>query len=172
MIRWFRAVLLSAAALVALAAGSLVGLLLVANSGYVEVKIHSWLRPAVDPLLAYRAVEVQMPVLLAGWLIAVLALTALVVCGMLYLWRWRQYEGLIERLEHELVTLRNLPLNEPAPLEDLPEQPDRATGAALDSAMAEIFGSGQRRGGDGEAAWAGGDEPGPGRAASRRSEAS
>jgi hypothetical protein len=42
---------------------------------------------------------------------------------MLYVWRRRQYESLIGRLERELAKLRNLPFVEPAPLEDLPEHP-------------------------------------------------
>jgi hypothetical protein len=42
---------------------------------------------------------------------------------MFYLWRRRQYESLVSRLERELAKLRNLPFTEPAPLEDLPELP-------------------------------------------------
>jgi hypothetical protein len=43
--------------------------------------------------------------------------------SMFYVWRRRQYETLVTRLERELVRLRNLPFKEPAPLEDLPELP-------------------------------------------------
>jgi hypothetical protein len=50
-------------------------------------------------------------------------LGALVLSTMFSLWRRRQYESLIGRLERELAQLRNLPFLEPAPLEDLPEVP-------------------------------------------------
>jgi len=43
---------------------------------------------------------------------------------MFYVWRRRQYESLIGRLERELANLRNLPFTNPAPLEDLPEVPN------------------------------------------------
>jgi hypothetical protein len=46
-----------------------------------------------------------------------------VLWGMFYVWRRRQYESLVNRLERELAKLRNLPFTEPAPLEDLPELP-------------------------------------------------
>jgi len=51
-------------------------------------------------------------------------LGALVLWSLFYVWRRRQYESLIGRLERELAKLRNLPFTEPAPLEDLPELPD------------------------------------------------
>lgn len=44
-----------------------------------------------------------------------------------YVLHWaRQYEPLVNRLEHELAKLHNLPFTEPVPLEDLPETPRSA----------------------------------------------
>jgi hypothetical protein len=57
---------------------------------------------------------------------------------MYYVWRRRQYEALVGRLERELARLRNLPLAEPSPLEDLPETPDPGAArvlAAIDRAV-------------------------------------
>ena len=70
-----------------------------------------------------------MPALIAGWLATAVLLAALVLWSMFYVWRRRQYESLIDRLERELAKLRNLPFTEPAPLEDLPETPNVAGGA-------------------------------------------
>jgi len=63
------------------------------------------------------------------------------VWSMYYVWRRRQYEALIGRLERELARLRNLPMDEPAPLEDLPERPDPAAArilAAIDTGDDEL----------------------------------
>ena len=76
------------------------------------------------------------------------AIGALIVGSMYYLWRRRQYEALIGRLERELVRLRNLPFVEPSPLEDLPESPDAGAARVLVAIDAAI---------DAEPA---GDEPG------------
>lgn len=135
MIRWLRAALAVAAVLAVLAVGSAIGLLAVANSGYVAVQPHPWLRPVLDPLLGGRVFEVQVPVLLAGWLVAILSASALVLGTMRFAWRRRQHESLIARLERELVRLRNLPITTPAPLEDLPERPDAETARELELAM-------------------------------------
>jgi hypothetical protein len=140
VIRWLRAAIAIAGVLVILAVGSVIGLLAVANSGYVAVKPHAWLRPVLEPLLGAQIVEIQLPVLLAGWLIAILAAGALVVGTMLFAWRRRQSESLIARLERELVRLRNLPISAPTPLEDLPEHPDAEAARALDLAMSQHLG--------------------------------
>jgi hypothetical protein len=140
VIRWLRATIVIAVVLAILAVGSVIGLLAVANSGYVAIQPHDWLLPVFDPLLGPRVVEVQVPALLAGWLVAVLALSALVVGAMRFAWRWRQHESLIARLERELVRLRNLPITAPAPLEDLPELPDAETARELDLAMSQHLG--------------------------------
>lgn len=140
MIRWLRVATIIAVVLAILAVGSVIGLLAVANSGYVTVQPHPWLRPVLDPLLGARVLEIQTPVLLAGWLVAMLAVGALVMGTMRFAWRRRQRESLIGRLERELVRLRNLPITAPAPLEDLPEQPDADTARALDLAMSQHLG--------------------------------
>ena len=59
------------------------------------------------------------------------SLGALLVWSMYYLFRRRQYEALIGRLERELVRLRNLPFVEPSPLEDLRETPDAGAAQVL-----------------------------------------
>src|SRR5215813_8479556 len=93
--------------------GVIAGLFLVANSGWVPVTIPPWL----TALFGDRPHEVWLPALIAGWLASALLLM------MFYVWRRRQYEALVNRLERELARLRNLPFEEPAPLEDLPEAP-------------------------------------------------
>jgi hypothetical protein len=140
MIRWLRAAGVIAVVLAILAVGSVIGLLAVANSGYVAVQPHDWLRPVLDPLLGQQIVEIQVPVLLAGWLVAIFAVSALAVGTMRFAWRRRQHESLIGRLERELVRLRNLPITAPAPLEDLPEHPDAETARELDLAMSQHLG--------------------------------
>jgi hypothetical protein len=69
-------------------------------------------------------VELWIPALISGWLLSVFSVTALLIGSMFYVWRRRQYESLIGKLEHELTDLRNLPFTAPAPLEDLPEEPN------------------------------------------------
>jgi hypothetical protein len=140
MIRWLRAAAVIAVVLAILGVGSVIGLLAVANSGYVAVQPHPWLRPVLDPLLGARVLEVQVPVLLAGWLVAILSASALVVGTMRFAWRRRQHESLIARLERELVRLRNLPITSPAPLEDLPERPDAETARELELARRQHLG--------------------------------
>ena len=112
--------------------GVVVGLFLVANSGWVAVDVPPWL---VD-LFGNPKMEVWLPALIAGWLAVVLFAAVIVVWSLYYVWRRRQYESLIARLERELARLRNLPFTEPAPLEDLPERPDQGAArvlAALDA---------------------------------------
>jgi hypothetical protein len=99
--------------------GVIAGLFLVANSGWIPVEIPPWL----TALFGARPHEVWLPALIAGWLASALLLGALVLVTMFYVWRRRQYESLVNRLERELARLRNLPFDEPAPLEDLPEAP-------------------------------------------------
>jgi hypothetical protein len=100
--------------------GVVAGLFLVSNSGWVPVAIPPWL----TGLFGDRPHEVWLPALIGGWLATAVLLAALVLWGMFYVWRRRQYESLVNRLERELARLRNLPFVEPAPLEDLPETPD------------------------------------------------
>jgi hypothetical protein len=100
--------------------GVVTGLFLVANGGWVPVAIPPWL----TGVLGDRPHEIWLPALIAGWLASGVLLTALILWSMFYVWRRRQYESLISRLERELVDLRNLAFTHPAPLEDLPEVPD------------------------------------------------
>ncbi len=120
MIRWLRIAAKATVTLTFIALGMIVGLFLVANGSWVSVDVPPWL---VD-LAPERQLQIWLPLLIAGWLLATLALAALLLWSMYYLWRRRQYEGLITRLEKELIRLRNLPFVEPSPLEDLPESPD------------------------------------------------
>jgi hypothetical protein len=99
--------------------GVVAGLFLVANAGWVPVTIPPWL----TPLFGDRPHEIWLPALIAGWLASAVLLGALVLSTMFAIWRRRQYESLVNRLERELAELRNLPFTEPAPLEDLPEVP-------------------------------------------------
>ena len=116
MIRWIRILAVGTLILALLALGIGVGLFLVANGRWVLVAVPDWLRGVAGGV----DVDLWLPGLLAGWLLAVLAVSGLLIWSMYYVWRRRQYESLIARLESELARLRNLPMNQPAPLEDLP----------------------------------------------------
>ena len=119
MIRWLRLIATATIILSMIGLGVLAGLFLVANSGWIPVNIHPWLAT----LFSEKQHDVWLPALFAGWLVSAILLAALVLWSMFYVWRRRQYESLIGRLERELAKLRNLPFVEPAPLEDLPEVP-------------------------------------------------
>ena len=120
MIRWLRLVAIGTVILSMIGLGLLAGLFLVANAGWIPVKVHPWL----TGLFGDKPHDVWFPALIAGWLAAAVLSAALVLWSMFYVWRRRQYETLINRLERELAKLRNLPFVEPAPLEDLPEVPN------------------------------------------------
>lgn len=133
MIRWLRIVATATVVLAMIGIGVIVGLFLVANSGWVPVDVPPWL---VD-LFGDPRMEVWLPGLIAGWLAVVLLAAVILVWSFWYVWRRRQYEALIARLERELARLRNLPFQEPAPLEDLPERPDHGAARVLAALDAE-----------------------------------
>jgi hypothetical protein len=120
VIRGLRLIATTTVILSMIGLGVVAGLFLVANGGWVAVSIPPWL----TELFGDRPHEVWLPALIAGWLTTAALLSALVLWSMFYVWRRRQYESLISRLERELAALRNLPFTDPAPLEDLPEVPD------------------------------------------------
>ena len=120
VIRWLRLIATATVILSMIGLGVVAGLFLVANGGWIPVAIPPWL----TGLFNDRPHEVWLPALIAGWLTTAVLLGALVLWSMFYVWRRRQYESLVGRLERELAKLRNLPFTEPAPLEDLPEVPD------------------------------------------------
>lgn len=119
MIRSLRLLAIAAMLVSLLGLGAIAGLFLFANAGWVPIATPSW----PNAVFGDRQFEVRLPVLLAGWLATAVLLGALVLMTMFYVWRQRQYESLVNRLERELAQLRNLPFTEPAPLEDLPEAP-------------------------------------------------
>ena len=119
VIRSLRFIATATMALSLVGLGVVAGLFLVVNSGWVPVTIPPWL----TPLFGNRLYEIRLPALIAGWFASALLLAALVLTTMLFLWRRRQYESLVGRLERELAELRNLPFTDPAPFEDLPEVP-------------------------------------------------
>jgi hypothetical protein len=100
--------------------GVVVGLFLVANSGWVAVNMPPWLRS----MLGERPREVWLPGLIAGWLLVAILGGILLISSLYFVWRRRQHDALVARLERELARLRNLPFEQPAPLEDLPEHAD------------------------------------------------
>jgi hypothetical protein len=120
VIRWLRLIATATVILSMIGLGVVAGLFLVANSGWIPVTTPPWL----TGLFGDRQHEVRLPALIAGWLAAAALLGTLVLWSMFYVWRRRQYEALVGRLERELAKLRNLPFTEPAPLEDLPETPN------------------------------------------------
>ena len=127
MIRWLRLAASATVVITMIGLGVVVGLFLVANSGWIPVDVPPWL----TGLFGDHPRDVWLPALIAGWLATVVLLAAGLVWSMYYVWRRRQYEALIAQLERELTRLRNLPLTEPAPLEDLPEKPDPAAARVL-----------------------------------------
>jgi hypothetical protein len=131
VIRWLRLAATATVVLMMIALGVIAGLFLVANSGWVAVDVPPWLAG----WFTSARHEVWLPALIAGWLASVLLAGVLVLGSMYYVWRRRQYEALVGRLERELARLRNLPFTDPAPLEDLVEAPDPVAArimAALD----------------------------------------
>ena len=100
--------------------GGGVGLFLVQNDRWERVELHPWLTWVFGDAVR----EAWLPMLMAGWLVAVLLAAVLIAGSLFFLWRRRQYESLITRIERELVALRNLPFADPAPFEDLSETPD------------------------------------------------
>ena len=120
MIRWLRLVAIATVILTMIGLGVIAGLFLVANAGWLPVSIHPWL----TGLFGEKPHDVWFPALIAGWLASAVLIATLALWSMFYVWRRRQYESLIGRLERELAKLRNLPFTEPAPLEDLPELPN------------------------------------------------
>ncbi len=134
MVRWVRLALLGTTVLAILAVGVSAGLFLVANAGWVEVSVPPWMHSVFGEEL----VEIWLPALLAGWLLSTLLTTALLIGSMYAVWRRRQYEALVSQLERELTNLRNLPLDSPAPLEDLPESPNAQMGRILKQASQQI----------------------------------
>ena len=119
MIRWLRVIATATVILSLIGLGVIAGLFLVANSGWVPVKTPPWL----EGLFGNRTHEVRLPLLIGGWLASIVLFVTLTLWSMFYVWRRRQYESLINKLERELAKLRNLPFVDPAPLEDLPETP-------------------------------------------------
>jgi hypothetical protein len=119
VIRWLRFVAIATVIVSLIGLGVITGLFLVANAGWIPVTIPPWL----TALFGDRPREVWLPALIGGWFASAALLGVLVLWSMFYVWRRRQYESLVNRLERELARLRNLPFTEPAPLEDLPEIP-------------------------------------------------
>jgi hypothetical protein len=120
VIRWLRVVALGLVVVSMIGLGVCVGLFLVANSGWVQVKVPPWL----TWLFGDPRIEIWLPAMIAGWLLVTIGAVVGIAWSMWYVWRRRQYESLINKLEKELAALRNLPFNDPAPLEDLPETPN------------------------------------------------
>ena len=120
MIRWLRLVAIATVILTLIGLGVIAGLFLVANAGWIPISTPPWL----TGLFGEKLHDVRLPALIAGWLASAVLLATLALWSMFYVWRRRQYESLISRLERELAKLRNLPFTEPAPLEDLPELPN------------------------------------------------
>lgn len=130
MVRWVRIVALGVLVLALICLGVGVGLFLVANSRWIPLDVPEWL----TWVFGEPDREVWLPALIAGWLAAILLLAAGLVWSLFYVWRRRQYESLIKTLERELASLRNMPFENPAPFEDLPEVPDPDAARILDEA--------------------------------------
>jgi hypothetical protein len=129
VIRWLRLAATATVILSMIGLGVMAGLFLVANAGWIPVTIPPWL----TGLFGNRPHEVWLPALIAGWLAAAMMAAALILWSMFYVWRRRQYESLVGRLERELAKLRNLPFTQPAPLEDLPELPSTQAARVMDA---------------------------------------
>jgi len=92
------------------------------NSQWVPVSF-PYPKASFDEPFGVHTFEVVLGVAAAGWLFAMACLLAAAVLLPLYLRRTRQLQAMIRKLEKELVALRNLPFQAPAPLEDLPDEP-------------------------------------------------
>jgi hypothetical protein len=119
VIRWLRFLATATVVLSMIGLGVVAGLFLVANDNWFPMTTP----PRLTAILGDRVHEIWMPALLGGWFASAVLLGALVLTTLFAIWRRRQYESLVDRLERELARLRNLPFEEPAPLEDLPETP-------------------------------------------------
>lgn len=128
MIRWLRLAAIAVIILSMIGLGVMAGLFLVANARWIAVTIPPWL----TGLFGDKPHDVWLPALIAGWLAAAMMSATIVLWSLFYVWRRRQYESLVGRLERELAKLRNLPFTEPAPLEDLPEIPSTRTPVVTD----------------------------------------
>jgi hypothetical protein len=137
VLRWLRIAAIATVILSMIGLGVIAGLFLVANNGWIAVSIPPWL----TGLFGDKPHEVWLPALIAGWLACGLMLASLVLWSMFYVWRRRQYESLVNRLERELAKLRNLPFVEPAPLEDLPEVPSTQAARVMNAIDDEGFGA-------------------------------
>ena len=129
MLRWLRLAAIATVILSMIGLGVISGLFLVANAGWIPVSVPRWLQA----IFGERPHEVWLPALIAGWLASAVLLAAFVLWSLFYVWRRRQYEALIGRLERELAKLRNLPFTEPAPLEDLPELPSASAARVMNA---------------------------------------
>lgn len=105
-----------------LTAGAAAALFFSENAQWVPISL-PYPRVSFDEPFGVHTFEVLVGVATAGWLVALACLLAAVVLLPLYLRRTRQLNSMIKRLERELVALRNLPFQAPAPLEDLPDEP-------------------------------------------------
>ena len=121
MNRWMKIAAIFLVTVAFIIVGIGVGLFLIENDQWHQVELHQWLRWGE---LGHTDWEVWMPALMAGWLVAALALAILFLWSVFYVWRRRQYESEIKRLHRQLIKLRNLPFEEPAPFEDDYERPD------------------------------------------------
>jgi hypothetical protein len=119
VIRWLRFLATATVVLSMIGLGVVAGLFLVANDAWAPVITP----PRLTGLLGKQVHEIWLPALIGGWFAGAVLLGALVLTTLFAIWRRRQYESLVDRLERELARLRNLPFDEPAPLEDLPEAP-------------------------------------------------
>ena len=97
MIRWLRLAATATVILSMIGLGVIAGLFLVANSGWIAVTIPPWL----TGLFGHQPHDVWLPALIAGWLASAILLAALVLWSLFYVWRRRQYEALVGRLERE-----------------------------------------------------------------------
>jgi hypothetical protein len=129
VLRWLRLAAIATVILSMIGLGVISGLFLVANAGWIPVSIPRWLQA----IFGAKPHEVWLPALIAGWIASAVLLAAFVLWSLFYVWRRRQYEALIGRLERELAKLRNLPFTEPAPLEDLPELPSASAARVMNT---------------------------------------
>ena len=103
VIRWLRFLATATVVLTMIGLGVVAGLFLVANGGWVPVTTPPWL----TGVLGDRTHEIWLPALIGGWFAGAVLLGALVLTTLFAIWRRRQYESLVDRLERELARLRN-----------------------------------------------------------------
>ncbi|MDY0002883.1 MAG: hypothetical protein RBU30_16410 [Polyangia bacterium] len=124
MLRAIKILSVTLGVILLLLVGAAAALFFSENSEWVPLAL-PYPRASFGEPFGVHTFEIVIGVAAAGWLLALAFLGAALVLLPLYLRRARQMSSMVRKLEKELVALRNLPFEAPAPLEDLEDEPTR-----------------------------------------------